>query len=110
MGAEPVGHLNNIDARVSAALHAVGAPNRTPPSAAPLDAAGAVRGRTVARGPFRARRLLWWALTEIIWAAVTGIVHQCWPASLLVFAVILGGFLVITVGTARCAWRVMAGC
>lgn len=59
------------------------------------------------RRPF-SRSLLLWALADLGWAAVTMALHHLWPTSLPVRAVLMAGFLAVTAGTVRCAWRVMA--
>jgi hypothetical protein len=53
--------------------------------------------------------LLFWGATWIIWALAAEVLHHRWPLNPVVFAVALACFLLIAVGSVRCAWRMMAG-
>jgi hypothetical protein len=113
---------DEFDTRVARALSArlhgeliaamSGLPTGTPsPGAAPghgSPGACPAPDLTVKGRPF-GRPLLLWALAELAWAAATEALHHRWPASLAVSMVLLAGFLAVTAGVMRCAWRVMAG-
>lgn len=110
MGGDHARYPDSIDVPVSADVtHTTGTATAAPALAGALLPVGADRERMAGRGPFRAWSLLLWALAEIIWASVAGILRHRWPSSVLVFAVIAGGCIAVTLGTMRCAWRVMAG-